>query len=115
YRQMMASLLADRFELVIHRESKPVSGYEMTVASTGLKITSTKGTGSSTTSTVGSGRGNLDRDGFPVLGPGIRSSFATDGDTIRMTFRQVTMAFLAGRLNSLISMRAGASPRSTGS
>jgi uncharacterized protein (TIGR03435 family) len=111
---MVRSLLTERFELQIHHQSKPVSGYEMTVASTGLKLSSTRASDFSSVSPTGPGRGNLDKDGFPVVGPGIKSSFSTDGETIRMTFRQATLAFLAGRLNSVISMRAGGSPGSTG-
>jgi uncharacterized protein (TIGR03435 family) len=65
YRQMLANLLADRFGLVIHQLSKPVAGYEINVASAGLKISPSKDTGPSSPATAGPGRGNVDRDGFP--------------------------------------------------
>jgi len=56
YRQVLANLLADRFELVFHRQSKPVTGYEMTVAPTGLKISSTNGADPAAAATAGAGR-----------------------------------------------------------
>src|ERR1017187_1306955 len=37
-RQMMQTLLADRFKLAFHRESKEMQAYIITVAKTGLKI-----------------------------------------------------------------------------
>ena len=36
--QMLQSLLADRFQLVIHREARQVSGYELVVAKRGSKM-----------------------------------------------------------------------------
>ena len=35
---MLQNLLAERFKLVVHRQSKPVSGYALMVAKGGLKI-----------------------------------------------------------------------------
>ena len=115
YRQVLANLLADRFELVFHRQSKPVTGYEMTVAPTGLKISSTNGADPAAAATAGAGLGNVDRNRFPVPGPGITFSMVPDGDTIRMNFRQATMGLLANRLNALMSRSFGGPPGGTGS
>jgi uncharacterized protein (TIGR03435 family) len=38
-RRMMQTLLAERFKLVLHRETKPLDVYEMRVAKRGLKLT----------------------------------------------------------------------------
>jgi uncharacterized protein (TIGR03435 family) len=107
--KMLANFLADRFGLVAHRESKSVPGYEMTVASTGLKITRAKDTDTSAPPTASAGRGMVDKDGFPVLWPNTTFAMRTGDGTIQMTFRQVTMGFLASRLNVLISRQGGAS------
>jgi uncharacterized protein (TIGR03435 family) len=115
FRQMEENLLADRFELVFHRQSRPVTGYEMTVASTGLKISSTNGADPASTAAPGPGRGNADRNGFPVPVPGITFSMVFVGDTIRMTFRQATMGLLANRFTALISRRFGGPRSGTGS
>jgi uncharacterized protein (TIGR03435 family) len=42
---MLQTLLAERFKLVVHRESKPVSGYALIVAKSGLKINPVEGEG----------------------------------------------------------------------
>jgi uncharacterized protein (TIGR03435 family) len=44
---MLQTLLAERCKLVFHRESKPMSGYALTVAKGGLKIKPAAGEGSS--------------------------------------------------------------------
>lgn len=43
---MLQNLLAERFKLVVHRQSKPVSGYALVVAKGGLKIKPVDGEGS---------------------------------------------------------------------
>jgi uncharacterized protein (TIGR03435 family) len=48
---MLQTLLAERFKLLVHRESKPLPGYALVVARKGLKIKPVEGaTGSSTKS-----------------------------------------------------------------
>jgi uncharacterized protein (TIGR03435 family) len=42
---MLQNLLTERFKLVVHRESKPVSGYALVVAKSGLKIKPAEGEG----------------------------------------------------------------------
>ena len=48
--QMLQTLLAERFKLKIHHETKQVSGYALVVAKGGLKIKPVEGQGSSTNS-----------------------------------------------------------------
>jgi uncharacterized protein (TIGR03435 family) len=45
-REMMQSMLADRFKLALHHEEKQWPGYAMVVAKSGLKIKPTEGEGS---------------------------------------------------------------------
>jgi uncharacterized protein (TIGR03435 family) len=48
--QMLQTLLAERFHLKIHHETKQVSGYALVVAKGGLKVQPVEGQGSSTNS-----------------------------------------------------------------
>lgn len=102
FQEMEKNLLADRFHLKAHPETKPVSGLELTVPPAGLKISPSTDSDFAMRQT---GAGPIDQEGFPLLRPDV--SFAmrtvTTEDTIWMTFRQVTMSFLAGRLNDLAS------------
>ena len=104
FREMEKNLLADRFHLKTHAETKPVTGLELTVPPTGLKISPTT---DSDFAVATPGVRPIGKDGFPLLRPD--ASFVmltvTTEDRIRMTFRQVTMSFLAGRLNFLASGR----------
>lgn len=53
---MLRTLLADRFQLVVHREVRSVAGYRLVVAKSGLKATSTaseKSVGQSTRRSLG--------------------------------------------------------------
>ncbi len=100
FRKMEKSLLSDRFHLAAHVETKLISGLEMTVPPTGLKISPTTDAGFAT---LPPGARLFDPDGFPLLRAGLPFAVTTGGDTMRMTFRQVTMSFLARTLNDLIS------------
>jgi uncharacterized protein (TIGR03435 family) len=102
FREMEKTLLAERFHLKIRAETKPVSGLELTVPPTGLKISPTT---DSDFAVATPGVRPIDNDGFPLLRPDVSYAMrtVTTEDTIRMTFRQVTMSFLAGRLNDLAS------------
>jgi uncharacterized protein (TIGR03435 family) len=104
YRQMVKSLLVERFHLQAHAETKPVSGLELTVPPGGLKISPTT---DSDFAIATPGVRPIDKDGFPLLRPDVSFAMGTNTaeDIIRMTFRQVTMSFLAGRLNYLVSGR----------
>lgn len=50
---MLQTLLADRFQLVVHRETKLLSGYALVVAKGGLKVHSEEGKGSNSNSNRG--------------------------------------------------------------
>ncbi len=105
YRQMMAHLLAERFGLVAHRVMKEVSGYEITPAPGGSKLTPSAGedTDSGAPHDPRSGMPVPDANGFPALVPGSPWASHIDGGMQRMTFRRSTMAFLASRLQSVLS------------
>ncbi len=109
FRQMETNLLAERFGLVVHRVTKEVRGFEVTVAGTGVKLTPSDSdaaapvpTGTTRAAAIGE-RPMPDASGFPTLGPGQTwASLYSDG-MMRMTFRRSTMAFLADRLRAVLS------------
>jgi uncharacterized protein (TIGR03435 family) len=109
YPQMMANLLADRFGLVVHHVAKEVSGYEITVAPGGPKLTpSDPETNTDAPPPVGAAKGSVempkqDANGFPVLAAGSSFGYRIDGNMERMSFRRSTIAFLASRLQSTLS------------
>jgi len=112
FREMVKNLLTDRFHLKAHAETKGVTGLELTVPPRGLKISPTT---DSDFAIVAPGARPIDKDGFPLLRSD--TAFATvttdTDDAIRMTFRQVTMSFLAGRLNDVaVGRTAGLQARS---
>ena len=72
-RQMLQTLLADRFKLVVHREQRPRQGFALLVAARGPKLQQAAGTRGGTTSAPG-----------------------------RLVFTAVTMPALARRLSQIV-------------
>jgi uncharacterized protein (TIGR03435 family) len=75
FQRMLQNLLAERFKLVVHHESKVLPVYDLVVGKNGPKL---RVSGETPSATVPPGAG-LDRDGFPVLPagrPGIVSNYA---------------------------------------
>jgi uncharacterized protein (TIGR03435 family) len=111
FRQMLANLLAERFGLVIHRVTKEVIGYELTVAPGGPKLTLAKPEAAANTLSATSGRGGFERpipdaNGFlpSATGvPGMSWDSQKDGNMTHMTFRRTTMAFLEYQVRSILS------------
>lgn len=114
FREMVKNLLTDRFHIKAHAETKGVSGLELTVPPSGLKISPT--TDSDFAIVMPGGR-PIDKDGFPLLRSDTAFATATTDadDTVRMTFRQVTMSFLAGRLNDVAVGRTAGLQAGSGS
>ncbi len=114
--QMLGSLLFERFGLVIHRETKDVTGYQLTVAPDGLKLRPTEpSTEADADAPAGPARGaqllrqiRPDADGFPILPPGMSAAgLPSRGGMTRMTFRGVTMGMLAHNLGVTLSTWSG--------
>ena len=106
YPQMMANLLSERFGLAVHRVTKEVAGYEITLASGGPKLTpSEPATAVDAPVPDGPRRGMPvpDANGFPILLPGSPFASRIDGDMERMAFKRSSMAFLADTLQSVFS------------
>jgi uncharacterized protein (TIGR03435 family) len=89
YRQMLANLLAERFGVASHRVMKDFAGYEITVASEGLKLTPVAKTNDL---------------------PKFRGSRGTDG-LWHYTFTQTSMHLMENRLSLILARPAlGMSP-----
>jgi uncharacterized protein (TIGR03435 family) len=99
-RKMLQNLLAERFRMQVHRETRVLPVYELTVAKNGPKL-KRAAEGSGTDDFVpGSGPRPMDRDNFPILPPGrsnIACRYGPDGG--RCTFRKVSVEVLAQRLS----------------
>jgi uncharacterized protein (TIGR03435 family) len=74
FRLMMRNLLAERFQLKTHIESKDFPAYQLVIAKSGLKLKESGGASES-------GKPALARDGFPALpaGPGLIVNFSSIG------------------------------------
>jgi uncharacterized protein (TIGR03435 family) len=111
-RVMLRNLLADRFKLKIHQESKESPTYSLVIAKGGPKMKESSAATGSTVSpsslpaTAGAGP-QLTADGFPVhpnipsTGTGMFSTLGVNG--IRLTARQQTMQDLAHALAAFSS------------
>jgi uncharacterized protein (TIGR03435 family) len=103
-RLMTRSLLAERFGLKFHMETREISGFELLVARGGPKVKPSPPLENGYSDSSKSGdfaSPATDADGFPV--PPLNSKFAaraTDG-LLRMTFRRASIALLADRLSAM--------------
>ncbi len=94
---MLQNLLQDRFKLAVHRESRELQGYELTVARSGPKFKAADPLSlSRTNDSAPVPDRNLDKEGYPVIGP--RGGIAV-GDKAKMYWPEITMATLADRLS----------------
>lgn len=99
FQRMLQNLLAERFRLRVHHETRVASVYELTVAKNGPKMKlAAEGSGADDF-VPGSGPRPADRDNFPILPPG-RPNFACGHlpQGSYCTFRTVTMEMLAQRM-----------------
>jgi uncharacterized protein (TIGR03435 family) len=108
FRQMLSNLLAEQFGLEVHRVTKDVIGYELTVAPGGPKLTPAKPEAAADRPSTTSGRGGFERSmpdarGVAAPHPGMSWDSQKDGNMTRMTFRRTSMAFLEYQVGSLLS------------
>ena len=99
FRTMLQNLLAERFRMRVHHETRILPVYELTVAKNGPKL-KPAAAGSGTDDFVpGSGIRPADRDGFPILPPG-RSNVACAhlARGSYCTYRMSTMEQFVARL-----------------
>jgi uncharacterized protein (TIGR03435 family) len=66
-RAMLRNLLIERFQVVLHRENRAISGFALTVAKGGLKMSESDPTVSATDEPQANGPLPTGSDGFPIL------------------------------------------------
>jgi uncharacterized protein (TIGR03435 family) len=109
FRMMLQNLLAERFKLKVHRESKESSVYSLQIAKNGPKLKESKEQEDVPLPPDAfghrpQGRAELGPDGFPLhpnvpaTGAGMFTTIGTQG--IRLTARQRTMHDLANALSA---------------
>jgi uncharacterized protein (TIGR03435 family) len=99
FQQMLQNLLAERFKLVVHHDTRVFSVYELVAAKSGPKLKESVDTPDAVAPPDGAPA--VDRDGFPVLpaGPGMVNRFGP-GPFSHWTARQQSIAALADALSS---------------
>jgi uncharacterized protein (TIGR03435 family) len=105
FRLMLQSLLADRFKLKLHHDSKEMQSYQLVVAKGGPKLKESNATPPSPDSSAPPGPGGpprADKDGYPILPSGGRSMMAMTPGRARMQGVRETTDQLARRLSSLV-------------
>lgn len=96
---MIQNLLADRFKLAVHRESREIQRYELTVAKNGRKFkeAAPPSPPPSNDSQPAPGPPKPDKDGYPAIGP--RGGMAIMRNRARLYQPETTMAALASQLS----------------
>jgi len=107
FQLMLQNLLAERFKLALHHETKELPVYDLVVAKNGPKLTPTPPTppappADPSRPAAPEPRMKLGSDGYPVLGP--EASMAIMGSRARMRAVNETMAKFAGSLSAQLHM-----------
>jgi uncharacterized protein (TIGR03435 family) len=98
FRQMLANLLNEQLELVVHRVTKEVIGYELTVAPGGPGLSPAKPESAADTPSS---------TGVAAPHPGMSWDSRKEGNMTHMTFRRTSMAFLEYQVRSILSGSSG--------
>jgi uncharacterized protein (TIGR03435 family) len=107
---MLQNLLAERFHLTLHHETRDLPVYELAVAKGGSKMKpSSPDVDGSAAPPVGAMiQGKNDKNGFPVLPPGRTAVAGVNNGVVRGTYR-VTMAQFAAGLGTMVNASNGES------
>jgi uncharacterized protein (TIGR03435 family) len=96
-RAMLRNLLADRFKVQVHRETRSLPAYALVITKNGLKIPNTP------PPTKEPGNVGLGPDGFPSIPPDVRGVlFFNMNGQAKMTAQQATMHELAAQLEKML-------------
>jgi uncharacterized protein (TIGR03435 family) len=100
---MLQNLLADRFKLAVHRESREMQRYALVVGKNGPKFKEASPLAAEKNDDAKRARAGtpakLGDDGYPVLTSGMSMAMTPNGRA-RLHFPQMTMAMLAARLQT---------------
>jgi uncharacterized protein (TIGR03435 family) len=97
FRLMLQNLLVERFGLKFHREQKSFPAYELVVANGGPKLKESEPGAAASPEQASRTPPKLDKDGFPMLPPGVDSLQSLTNGRNRVTMR-TTMPQFAGQL-----------------
>ena len=102
YQRMFKNLLTERFKLVLHHETRVLPVYELVVAKDGRKFKESAPTPADAPAPGPLGKQEMDKDGFPVLPPGVPGFTSRFGPGVRShwTAQQQTMSALARSLSA---------------
>jgi uncharacterized protein (TIGR03435 family) len=106
FQQMLRNLLAERFHLVVHHETKGFPGYELVVAKDGPKPK--ESVPDPKTADDSAPKRGLDKDGFTILPPGAHMGQMTSSGTMRISCKEQSMAAFAASLGNIVSVALGA-------
>jgi uncharacterized protein (TIGR03435 family) len=98
---MMQNLLADRFKLIVHHESRDDQKYDLVVAKSGSKLKQAPDTPVAAPSVGTPGPPKVDSEGFPILRPG-QTGMTGMRNHMRMYQPQYTTAMLAAVLSGQV-------------
>lgn len=83
FQVMMRNLLAERFGLKLHHETREFKSYNLVVAKSGTKLQPSTPAGAQDPRVSAASGANLDKDGFPVLNhPGTSTYFSNRADGV---------------------------------
>lgn len=104
---MLQNLLAERFQLTLHHESVQFSGYALVVAKGGPKLMESRGPvkdSERAKGPAGGVGGQIEKDGFPRLAPGINMGGVTQRDgLVRLRFRDYPLFDLTQQVSYALS------------
>jgi len=111
FQLMLQSLLAERFKLTLHHQSKELPMYALVVAKGGPKMKESVDdpnapTAGGPNAAIGGGRATIGKDGFPQLPPGGRGGkmmIGINGGRMRMAGNGQSMGELAELLSNQLS------------
>lgn len=106
FRLMLQSLLADRFKLKLHHETKDLPLYELVVAKGGPKLKESAPPSEAPADSrqpAPPGQMRTDKDGYPVLPPGRGPIMAITPGHARLRGDQETMEQFARRLSNMVA------------
>jgi uncharacterized protein (TIGR03435 family) len=102
-RMMLQNLLAERFQLKLHHESKQVRGYVLTVGTSGASLKASAESPDNQQAPGGPLKFDLDRDGFAILPPGKTNVIAIPGkDGVTRLSARATIDLLCSYLGRLM-------------
>jgi len=112
FKLMLQNLLAERFQLRLHHETRDLPVLELVVADGGPRMGKAEavapGDAGVEPPSVAPETLPVDRAGFPVVPPGLRQAGTFNNGIMRLTFRRTSVAELAQQLRTLVNLADGA-------